>query len=88
MIVQTTELSPNQKAAIEEILGRRLLERDAVSVHTLSSPTATERLAAAEKLRTFLQAPDRPTPNCSEEEMEDAITEAMRTVRPSYRPFP
>jgi hypothetical protein len=87
MILQSTELTPNQKAAIEELLGRQLLDRDAISVHTLSVPTAEERLAATEKLRKFLQNTERPRPSCSEEELEDTLTEAMRSVRPSYRPM-
>jgi len=87
MIIETAELAPHQKAAIEEILGRPLLDHDAVSVHTVSVPTAAERQAATEELRSFLNDPGRPRPNCSDEELGDAITEAMRSVRPSYRPM-
>jgi hypothetical protein len=87
MIVQSAELTPNQKATLEELLGRQLLDRDAISVHTVSVPSAAERLEATEKLREFLQDTKRPIPNCSEEELEDAITEAMRSVRPNYRPM-
>jgi hypothetical protein len=87
MIIETAELAPHQKAAIEELLGRPLLDRESISVSTISVPTAAERQAATEKLRTFLTDSERPRPNCSDEELEDAITEAMRSVRPSYRPM-
>jgi hypothetical protein len=88
MIIETAELAPHQKAAIEGLLGRRLLDHDAISVHTVSVPTAAERQAATEKLRSFLMDSGRPRPNCSDEELEDALNEAMRSVRPSYRPLP
>jgi hypothetical protein len=87
MIIETAELTAQQKAAIEELLGLPLLDHDAVSVHTISVPTAAERQAATEKLRNFLNDSNRPRSTCSKEELEDAITEAMRTVRPSYRPM-
>jgi hypothetical protein len=86
MILQAESLSPTQKSVIEELLGRQILDQDAISVHTVSLPSAAERQAATEKLRDFLQDTGRPSPNCSEEELEDALTEAMRSVRPSYRP--
>jgi hypothetical protein len=87
MIIETAELTPQQKAAIEELLGRQLRDHDSISVHTVSVPTAAERLAATEKLRVFLTDAGRLRPGCSEEELEDALTEAMRSVRPSYRPM-
>ncbi len=87
MIIESAELTAQQKAAIEELLGRPLLDRESVSVNTISVPTAAERQAAKEGLLNFLNEPGRPRPNCSEEELEDAITEAMRSVRPSYRPM-
>lgn len=87
MILQADSLSPTQKTAIEELLGRQILDRDAISVHTVSVPSEAERQAATEKLRKFLLDTGRPRPNCSKEELEDALTEAMRSVRQSYRPM-
>ena len=87
MIIESGELTAQQKTAIEELLGRPLLDRESISVSTISVPTAAERQAAREKLINFLNDPNRPRPNCSEEELEGAITEAMQTVRPSYRPM-
>jgi hypothetical protein len=87
MIVQSEELKPNQKAVIEELLGRQLLEREAVSLSTFQSPVVSEtKERATEELLRFLQTPGRPRPGVSDEELEEAITEAMRSVRPSYTP--
>ena len=86
MIIESAELTAQQKAAIEELIGRPLLDRESISVSAISVPTVTERQAAREKLLNFLNDPGRPRPSCSEEELEDAITEGMRSVRPSYRP--
>jgi hypothetical protein len=41
---------------------------------------------ATEELLRFLQTPGRPRPTVSDEELEEAITEAMRSVRPNYTP--
>jgi hypothetical protein len=87
MIIESAELTAQQKAAIEELLGRPLLDRESISVSTVSGPTTAERQVAREKLINFLNDPGRKRPSCSDEELEDAITEAMRSVRPSYRPM-
>lgn len=41
MIRQTSELSPGQRAVIEEILGRELSEKEAVIVRTCEVQTAS-----------------------------------------------
>jgi hypothetical protein len=87
MIFETTELSPEQKAVIEELLGRQLLDREAVSLRAFEPPTVSEtQQRAVEELRRFLETPGRPQPGVSDEELDAAITEAMRTVRPHYTP--
>jgi hypothetical protein len=88
MILQSEELSPNQKAAIEELLGRRLLDKEAISVSTLPPSAMAGRRAAAEKLQKFLEETVRPRPGVSEEELEAAILEAIRSERPRFRPTP
>jgi len=87
MIIESAELTAQQKTAIEELLGRPLLDRESISVSTISVPTTAERHAAREKLIYFLNDSGRPRPAVSDEELEDAITEALRSVRPSYRPM-
>jgi hypothetical protein len=87
MIVQANELTPQQKAAIEELLGRQLLEREQIDVSALDDPTvAQDRQRAAEELRKFLNTPRKPRLGVSEDELEDAMLEAIRSERPNYRP--
>ncbi len=88
MIRSAKELSPDQKAAIETLLGRRLLDSEEISIRTIESPALsdehkremTERLA-----KYFVEIDARRQPG-SAEEAEDIINEAMRSVRPDYRP--
>ncbi len=87
MILQSEQLSPNQKAAIEELLGRQLLDREAVSLRAFEPPAISEtQQRAVEELRRFLETPGRSRPGVSDEELDAAITEAMRSVRPHYTP--
>ena len=88
MIVQSTELSPNQKTAIEELLGRQLLDQEAVSLRAFEPLFTPDRQAASEKLRKFLEETTRPRPGVSDEELDAAILEAIRSERPNVRPMP
>jgi hypothetical protein len=88
VIIETTELAPHQKAAIEELLGRPLLEKDAISLRALPAEKSAEQKAAAENLCKFLAARERPRPGVSDEELEAAILEALRSERPHYTPMP
>ena len=85
MILHTENLSPTQKEAIEQLLGRALTDQEAISLQAISVEIMPEsqRLAAAEALRAFLKSP-RKGPAVSDEEFEEAYLEAMRSVRPGY----
>ena len=88
MIVQVDELTPQQKAAIEELLGRQLLEREQIDVSALDDPaSAQDRQRAAEELRKFLNSPRKPRPGVSDDKLEEAMLEAIRNERPNFRPF-
>lgn len=86
MILQATELSPSQKAAIEELVGRELSDEEAISVRAFTPPPVSiaEREAARDKLLDFFLKTERPRPGVSEEELESAFLEAMHAVRPNY----
>jgi hypothetical protein len=88
MIVKAEELSAAQKSAIEQILGRQILEAETISVRAFTSqvPTEAEEQAASEKIRKFLDEPGRRRPPVSDEEFEAAFLEAMRSVRPHFTP--
>ena len=81
-------LSREQKAAIETLLGRRIQEDEAVSVRTFEPVAVSHqrRLEIANELRKYFAEVDAARKPVSEEEAEDIITEAMRSVRPGYRP--
>jgi hypothetical protein len=88
MICNAKDLSPDQKAAIETLLGRRIQEDEAVSVRTFEPVAVSHqrRLEIANELRKYFAEVDAARKPVSEVEAEDIITEAMRSVRPGYRP--
>jgi DNA-binding GntR family transcriptional regulator len=90
MILKAEALSPAQKSVIEEILGRQILEAEAVSLRAFEPPTPDlqVRQAAVEKLRRFLEETDRPSAGVSDEECEAALLEAIRNERPHYAQTP
>jgi hypothetical protein len=85
MILQKEDLSPSQREAIEQLIGRRLQDEESISLMAFSfeSLPNSERQAARKELLEFLES-DRPGPQGSEEEFEAAFLEAMRSVRPGY----
>jgi hypothetical protein len=89
MILRAEALSPAQKSVIEQILGRQILEAEAISLRAFAPPPVSmpERQAAAEKLRQFLEG-DRPGAGASDEECEAALMEALRSERPAYTQMP
>lgn len=90
MILNAEALSPMQKSVIEQILGRQILEAEAISLRAFAPPPVAlpERQAAAEKLRSFLGETDRPRVGVSDEECEAALLEALRSERPSFAQMP
>ena len=75
-------------AAAETLLGRRVQAGEAVSVRTFEpvSISHQRRLEIADELRKYFAEVDASRKPVSEEEAEEIITEAMRSVRPGYRP--
>ena len=82
------DLSPDQKTAIESLLGRRLLEDETVSVRTIEPPPLSEqrRHELAAELRKFFAEVDYRRQPGSAEEAEQLLDEALRSTRPGYRP--
>jgi len=89
MILSAEALSPAQKSVIEQILGRQILEAEAISLRAFAPPPANspERQAAIEKLRSFL-ASDRSSAGVSNDECEAALLEALRGERQGYTQIP
>jgi hypothetical protein len=88
MICIARELSPDQKAAIEMLLGRRVQDGEAVSVRTFR-PAALphqRKMEIAGELRKYFAEVDVARQNISEPEAEAIITQAIRSARPGYHP--
>jgi hypothetical protein len=88
MICNAEDLSPDQMAAVETLLGRRVQAGEAVSVRTFEPVRISHqrRLEIADELRKYFAEVDANRKPVSEEEAEEIITEAMRSVRSGYRP--
>jgi hypothetical protein len=89
MICNAEDLSPDQKTAIEALLGRPVQQGEAVSVRTFEPAKVSpeRRLEIAAELRRYFAEVDASRKPVSEEEAEEIINEAMRSVRPGYRPL-
>ena len=87
MIRNAKDLSPDQKTAIESLLGRRVLEDEAISIRAIEPPALSEerKHELAGQLKKYFSEVDARRMPGSPEEAEDIIDEAMRSVRPGYR---
>ncbi len=87
MICNAKDLSPEQIEALETLLGRRVLESETVSLRTfeLAPMSPHQRAAIADELRRYFADVDASRQPVSEDDAEDIIAEAMRSVRPGYR---
>jgi hypothetical protein len=88
MIRSAKDLSPDQRNVIESLLGRRVLEDEAISIRAIESPALTDqrRQELAEELRRYFAEVDSRRSPGSAEEAEEILTEAIRSSRPGYRP--
>lgn len=88
MIRTAKDLSPDQKAAIESLLGRSVREHEEISVRAIEPPalSSERRKELAEKLKRYFAEVDARRQPGTAEEAEEILNEAMRSVRPGYRP--
>lgn len=94
MLYQVKDLSPEQRNAIETLLGRAVAEDEAVSIKAVdasailpSQLTPDERKQAGEWLDRYFAMIDARREHISEEEEQAIIDEALRSTRPNYRPI-
>jgi hypothetical protein len=88
MIHQAKDLSPDQKTVIEGLPGRRVLEGEEISVRAIHPPALSperRKELVAGLAKYFAEVDSRRKPG-SAEEAENVLTEALRSVRPGYRP--
>jgi len=90
MIHKAKDLSPDQKAAVESLLGRQILEGEAVSVRAFEPPLLSDRRRQeiVDSLKQYFAQLDANSKSVSAEEADEAINEAMRSTRPHYTPHP
>jgi len=90
MIHKATDLSPDQKAAVESLLGLQILDGEAVSIRAFEPPILSDqrRQEIIDSLKRYFEQVDANSRSVSPEETDQAMTEAMRSTRPHYAPHP
>jgi hypothetical protein len=93
MLHRVKDLSPEQKLAVEALLGRAVSNDEAVSVRAIvpatiipSQLSREERAEALQPLDRYFAKVDARRKPVSEEEEEAIFMEAMQSARPNYRP--
>ena len=88
MIHSAKDLSADQKTVIEGLLGRRVLEDEEISIRAIhpTALSAERRNELVARLTGYFAEVDARRKPGSEEEAEEILTEAIRSVRPGYRP--
>ncbi|HEV2988536.1 MAG TPA: hypothetical protein VG759_08845 [Candidatus Angelobacter sp.] len=94
MLHHVKDLSPEQRRAVENLLGHPVGEDESVSIKSIR-PSAIipprlspdERQQAIEEVRQYFAKVDAQRKPVSEAEEEEIINEALRSTRPGYRPI-
>ena len=93
MLHRVRDLSPEQKTAVEALLGRTVSSDEAVSVRAVvpatiipSQLSQEERIEALRQLDGYFAKVDSRRKPVSDEEEDTILLEAIRSVRPNYRP--
>jgi hypothetical protein len=88
LIHKASELKAQTRVVLEAELGRSLQDDEEVSIMAFSpraAPTGEARREAARKLQEHFNRIDQKLKEAPEEEVEAALNEALRSVRPRYR---
>ena len=89
MIHKAKDLSPQQKLALESLLGRAISEQEAISIRTLEAPpemSPERRREILDSLEAHFLRVDAQRMPVSGAEADGIIDEALRSTRPGYRP--
>jgi lipoate-protein ligase A len=94
MLHQVKDLSPEQRQAVESLLGRPVAMDESVIVKSVRSSATSppqlsqqEREEALEKLRQYFAKVDAQRKPINEADEDEIINEALRSTRPNYRPI-
>lgn len=81
-------LPPPVRRAVEQMLGRALRDSEAISIQTYEpheAPTPEQQRSMAAALRSHFTEVDRRAKGIPEDQQEEIVDEAIRSVRPRYR---
>ena len=89
MLHKASELSSEQRIALESLLGRAISDRETISLRAfepapLSDAQRAEILAS---LDAYFARIDSKRPAMPDSEADAVINEALRSARPGYRPI-
>lgn len=89
MIHKAKDLSPEQRVAVEGLLGRAIAEQEDISVRALPeapqlSPERRREIIAG--LAVHFAQVDAQRQPASPQEADEIINEALRSTRPNYWP--
>jgi len=89
MIHKAKDLSVDQKAAIESLLGRRVLENEAISIRTIEAQAISDerRTEVLRGLENYFEQVDAKRQAVSPQEADAIINEGLRSTRPHYQPI-
>lgn len=87
MLHKASDLSSEQKVAIESLLGREIADEETISVRAFEpAPLPDEqRHQIVSELDAYFARLDAKRPALPEAEAEDILNEALRSTRPHYR---
>jgi len=94
MVHHVKDLSPDQRQAVENLLGRPVSEDESVSIKSIR-PAAIlppqlppeQGQKALEKLQQYFAQVDAQRTPVADAEEEEIINEALRSTRAGYRPL-
>ena len=88
-LYKARELSPSVRQALETLLGRTLNGDEQISIRAYApheAPQGRARETAVRGLEEHFSTVDERLKEVPQEEVEQAVDEALRHVRPSCRP--
>lgn len=87
MIHKAKDLPPEQKKALERLVGRAISDQEEVSVRVLRPPpgVSIERTKILDGLKAYFAQVDAQREPASREQSDEITDEALRSTRPGYR---
>ena len=90
MIHKVKDLSPEQRVALERLIGHAISDQEDISVRVLqpsSEISANRRREIVKKLNAYFAQVDAQRKPVSTDQANEIIDQALRSARPGYRSF-